>query len=136
MELRPRRFEIRVEDSVLDDLSMRLRRTRWPDQLAGAGWDQGTERETLRSLVEHWGDRFDWRAYEQDLNAVPQFKADVEGLGIHFVHRRPAGGGREAGGPRASRQMEGRPPPRRTPRRSRCSRSRKRTGSRVAPSTW
>src|SRR3954462_6629141 len=96
MELRPRRFEIRVEDSVLEDLRVRLRRTRWPDQLAGAGWDQGTERETLRSLVEHWGDRFDWRAYEQDLNAVPQFKADVEGLGIHFVHRRAARG---PGGP-------------------------------------
>lgn len=92
MTLRPRPFEICVADSVLEDLRMRLRRTRWPNQVAGAGWDQGTERETLRSLVEYWGDRFDWRAHERDLNALPQFKADIQGLGIHFVHRSAARG--------------------------------------------
>jgi pimeloyl-ACP methyl ester carboxylesterase len=92
MPLRPQPFEIRVADAVLEDLRMRLRRTRWPDQVADAGWDQGTERETLRSLVEYWGERFDWRAYEQGLNALPQFKADIRGLGIHFVHRLAARG--------------------------------------------
>jgi len=92
MKLRPRPFEIRVADSVLEDLRTRLRRTRWPDQLAGAGWEQGTEREALRSLVGYWADRFDWRAYERELNALPQFKADIHGLGIHFLHRRAARG--------------------------------------------
>jgi hypothetical protein len=75
---------------VLADLRVRLSSTRWPDQVQDAGWEQGTERETLRSLVAHWADGFDWRAYERDLNALPQFKADVRGLGIHFVHQRAA----------------------------------------------
>jgi pimeloyl-ACP methyl ester carboxylesterase len=88
VELRARPFAIRVEDAVLADLRMRLSRARWPDQVQDAGWEQGTERETLRSLVGHWADGFDWRAYERDLNALPQFKADVRGLGIHFVHQR------------------------------------------------
>jgi pimeloyl-ACP methyl ester carboxylesterase len=92
MAFGPRRLELRVADSVLEDLRTRLRRTRWPDQVAEAGWDQGTERETLRSLVEYWADEFDWRAYEGELNAVPQFKAEIHGLGIHFVHRRAARG--------------------------------------------
>ena len=80
-------FAIHVEDSVLEDLRTRLRRTRWPDQIEAAGWDQGTERETLRALVEYWAEEFDWRAYERELNALPQFKAD----GIHFVHQAPRG---------------------------------------------
>src|SRR5262245_58718322 len=80
-------FAIHVEDDVLEDLRIRLRRTRWPDQLDGAEWEQGTERETLRSLVAYWADVFDWRAYERELNTLPQFKAN----GIHFVHR--SGGG-------------------------------------------
>ena len=61
-------FAIHVEDAVLADLGMRLRSTRWPDQVQDAGWEQGTERETLRSLVAYWADGFDWRAYERDLN--------------------------------------------------------------------
>jgi pimeloyl-ACP methyl ester carboxylesterase len=81
-------FSINVAGAVLDDLRERLRRTRWPDQVQDAGWEQGTERETLRALVTHWAEEFDWRAYERELNALPHFKQD----GIHFVHQR--GGGR------------------------------------------
>jgi pimeloyl-ACP methyl ester carboxylesterase len=92
VELRVRPFAIRVEDAVLADLRTRLRGTRWPDQVQDAGWEQGTERETLRSLVAYWADGFDWRAYERKLNELPQFKADVRGLGIHFVHQRAARG--------------------------------------------
>jgi pimeloyl-ACP methyl ester carboxylesterase len=92
MNLQPRPFAIRFEDSVLEDLRARLRRTRWPDQVVDAGWDQGTERETLRSLAEYWADGFDWREYERDLNALSQFKAEIHGIGIHFVHQPAARG--------------------------------------------
>jgi hypothetical protein len=92
VELRARPFAISVDDTVLADLRGRLRSARWPDQVQDAGWEQGTERETLRSLVAHWAGGFDWRAYERGLNALPQFKADFRGLGIHFVHQRAARG--------------------------------------------
>jgi hypothetical protein len=36
-------FRIHVADEVLDDLRARLRHTRWPDQVPGIGWEQGTE---------------------------------------------------------------------------------------------
>jgi pimeloyl-ACP methyl ester carboxylesterase len=92
MKLAPRPFTIQFEDAALEDLRARLRRTRWPDQVVDAGWDQGTERETLRSLVEHWADGFDWRERERELNALPMFKADVHDVEIHFVHQRAAQG--------------------------------------------
>ena len=50
------RFEIKVPDSVLEDLQQRLSRTRFPDQLEGAGWDYGTELSYLRELVAYWRD--------------------------------------------------------------------------------
>lgn len=93
MTLEPQPFAIHVDDSTLEDLRARLRHTRWPDQVADAGWDQGTELETLRSLVAYWADKFDWRAYERGLNALPQFKVDIHGHGIHFVHHAAAGAG-------------------------------------------
>ena len=62
--------------------------TRWPDQLPGIGWEQGTEQEWLRHLVSYWADTFDWRAWERKLNTLHHFTWE----GIHFVHQRAAFG--------------------------------------------
>lgn len=86
MAARP--FAANVPDVALDDLRDRLRRTRWPDQIEGQGWRYGTELGFLRRLCEHWSDRFDWRAAEARLNALPQFRANVDGTGLHYVHAR------------------------------------------------
>jgi pimeloyl-ACP methyl ester carboxylesterase len=79
-------FTIGIPEEVLADLKERLRRTRWPDELAGAGWDYGVSRAYLEDLVRYWCEDFDWRAEERALNQLPQFKAEVDGLGIHFIH--------------------------------------------------
>jgi pimeloyl-ACP methyl ester carboxylesterase len=81
-------FRVHVEDEVLDDLRTRLRHTRWPDQIAGIGWEQGTELDWLQRLVSFWADEFDWRAWERKLNALDHFTWE----GIHFVHQRAASG--------------------------------------------
>src|SRR5262249_52430117 len=45
----------------------------------------------LREIVDHWRERFDWRAAEAELNRLPQFRADLDGFGVHFVHQRGKG---------------------------------------------
>jgi pimeloyl-ACP methyl ester carboxylesterase len=79
-------FTINVSQSVLDDLRERLARTRWPDEIEGAGWDYGTNLGYLRSLVTYWQNQFDWRAQEARLNQFAQFRAEIDGFGIHFIH--------------------------------------------------
>jgi pimeloyl-ACP methyl ester carboxylesterase len=81
-------FRIHIPDEVLDDLRARLRHTRWPDQVPGIGWRQGTELDWLRRLVSYWANESDWRAWEHKLNALDQFTWD----GIHFVLQRAASG--------------------------------------------
>ncbi|MCD9624517.1 epoxide hydrolase family protein [Rhabdothermincola salaria] len=81
-------FTVAVPDPVLDDLRARLARTRLPNQVEGVGWEQGTEREYLGSLLEHWQSRYDWRATEARLNAFPQLVTEVEGQRVHLVHTR------------------------------------------------
>ncbi|HEV8629004.1 MAG TPA: epoxide hydrolase [Thermoanaerobaculia bacterium] len=53
-----------------------------------AGWDYGTNLDCLRGLVAYWADGFDWRAQEERLNAFDHFRAEVAGIGVHFVHER------------------------------------------------
>lgn len=81
-------FRSHIPDTLLEDLGARLRRTRWSDQLAGQDWRLGTELGFLQRVCGHWADRFDWRAQEARLNALPQFRAEVEGTGLHLVHAR------------------------------------------------
>jgi len=84
-------FEIRIPDAVLQDLRERLARTRFPDEIPGSGWGYGTELAYMRELVAYWMDRYDWRAAEARLNALPQFRARVGGLDVHFIHVRGKG---------------------------------------------
>ena len=81
-------FRVDVPDEVLTDLRDRLRRTRFPNQVDGAGWDQGTELSYLRELVAYWADEFDWRAAEARINAFPQVTTTVDGQRIHLIHAR------------------------------------------------
>jgi pimeloyl-ACP methyl ester carboxylesterase len=85
------RFHIQVEEDVLNDLRVRLGHIRWPDQMDGSGWEQGTELSYLQSLVAYWRDGFNWCAQEAELNRLAQFRAEVDGFNIHFVHERGVG---------------------------------------------
>ncbi len=81
-------FKIRIDDSILEDLRLRLERTRFPDQLDGVGWDYGTDLAYLKELVQYWRTDFDWRKQERRLNEFPQFTTEIDGMNIHFIHAR------------------------------------------------
>jgi epoxide hydrolase len=81
-------FRIEVPDSELDDLRERLLRTRWPEAETVDDWSQGVPLAYLRELCGYWADAYDWRATERRLNALPQFRTEIDGLGIHFLHVR------------------------------------------------
>lgn len=84
-------FHARVPQAVLDDLRSRLERVRPPDEIRGAGWEYGMRGAFLADLLEHWRDRFDWRAQEDGINALPSFRAEVDGFGVHYLHARGVG---------------------------------------------
>ncbi len=82
------RFQIRVDDSVLEDLRTRLEQTRIPDQIEGSGWEYGIPLDYLRELVDYWRAGYDWRAQEARLNELEHFHTRVDGQSIHFIHAR------------------------------------------------
>jgi epoxide hydrolase len=81
-------FRIDVPQSDLDDLGERLDRTRWPQEIPGAGWEYGVPVSYVRELADHWRHRYDWRAAEARLNAYPQFVTEIDGQRVHFLHVR------------------------------------------------
>ena len=81
-------FRVEIPDADVDDLSGRLARTRWPDELSDVDWRLGVPLDYVRELVDHWRTSFDWRAQEARLNAYPQFITTIDGQHVHFLHVR------------------------------------------------
>lgn len=83
-----RPFRIHIPQKDIDDLRTRIAHTRWPSQLPGGAWNRGIPVAYLKDLADYWQKEYDWREYEQKLNAFPQFMTDIEGQPIHFLHVR------------------------------------------------
>jgi epoxide hydrolase len=81
-------FSIKVRSDVLDDLRSRLKNTRWPEAEVVADWSQGIPLEWTREICRYWAEEYDWRRREALLNRFAQFKTEIDGLAIHFLHVR------------------------------------------------
>lgn len=79
-------FSVNVPQQVLDDLKLRLSLTRWPDEIMKSNWDYGADLSYMKELISYWKDTFDWRKVENEINAYPNFIADIEGHQVHFMH--------------------------------------------------
>lgn len=86
MAATPQPFTLHVPDEAIADLKDRLARTRFADRAPVAPWSAGAEVDYVRELVGYWKDRFDWRAAEAQLNGFPNYKVDLDGIGLHFLH--------------------------------------------------
>ena len=89
MSIQP--FTIAIPQATLDDLRERLARTRWPDVAEEASWSYGISMQYMQELMDYWQHTYNWREQEAALNAFANFKATVDGVGIHFIHERGKG---------------------------------------------
>lgn len=85
-DIRP--FEIPCDAEAIADLRRRLAATRWPDAEPVDDWSQGIPLALTQDLCTYWATEYDWEARAARLNQFPQFKTEIEGLDIHFIHVR------------------------------------------------
>ncbi|KAH8822086.1 Alpha/Beta hydrolase protein [Xylogone sp. PMI_703] len=81
-------YTIDIPQSELDDLKWRLANTRWPDEELVSDWSQGVPLHKARVLCDYWQNKYDWRRFEREANALSQFVTKIDGLDIHFFHVR------------------------------------------------
>jgi hypothetical protein len=83
-----RPFRIEVPEEQLAELRRRLAATRWPSSELVADRSQGVQLATIQALARYWATEHDWRKTEAKLNALTQFKTEIDGVDIHFIHVR------------------------------------------------
>jgi pimeloyl-ACP methyl ester carboxylesterase len=83
-----RPFHVDIPEEKLTDLRQRIAATNWPEKETVADASQGMPLATMQELAHYWGTSYDWRKCEAQLNALPQFMTEIDGLNIHFIHVR------------------------------------------------
>jgi pimeloyl-ACP methyl ester carboxylesterase len=84
--LTPMSMSIQVSEQVLEDLRLRLGRTRWPLDLGNADWSYGANAEYLRDFCGYWANEFDWSRQAAAINAYSHFRVTIDDLPIHYLH--------------------------------------------------
>ena len=83
-----RPFTVNVPQQTIDELRRRLAATNWPEKETVPDDSQGVRLATIQKLARHWATDYDWRTCEAELNALPQFITEIDGIDIHFIHVR------------------------------------------------
>jgi pimeloyl-ACP methyl ester carboxylesterase len=81
-----RPFHVDIPEEDLDDLRRRIAATRWPNRELVADRSQGVQLAAMQELARYWTTDYDWRRCEARLNALPQFKTEIDGVDVHFIH--------------------------------------------------
>jgi pimeloyl-ACP methyl ester carboxylesterase len=85
-EIRP--FHVDIPQEEIDELRRRIAATRWPTKELVDDRSQGVQLAAMQALARYWTTDYDWRRCEARLNALPQFKTQIDGVDVHFIHVR------------------------------------------------
>ncbi len=83
-----RSFRVEFPEAELTELRRRINATRWPERETVSDDSQGVRLAMMQDLAGYWGTDYDWRKCEGNLNALPNFMTEIDGLDIHFIHVR------------------------------------------------
>ena len=83
-----RPFHVKASDAELAELRRRINATKWPERETVTDASQGVQLATIQALARYWATDYDWRKIEAQMNALPQFMTEIDGLDIHFIHVR------------------------------------------------
>ena len=81
-----RPFHVEFSNEALEDLRRRIAAVRLPSKELVGDRSQGVQLATIQALGRYWGTDYDWRRCEARLNALPQFKTEIDGLDLSLIH--------------------------------------------------
>jgi pimeloyl-ACP methyl ester carboxylesterase len=83
-----RQFRVEFAEAELAELRRRVNATRWPERETVSDDSQGVRLAMMQDLARYWGTDYDWFKCETNLNDLPNFVTEIDGLDIHFIHVR------------------------------------------------
>jgi len=86
-----RPFKIKISDKIIQDIYTKVEKYSWHEMPDDGGWAYGTNLDYLKEFSNYWVNEFDWKKTEEKINKFQNFKSNIDGIDIHFIHEKGSG---------------------------------------------
>ena len=84
-------FKVEISNDILQKLNSKVKNYQWHEMPDDGGWDYGTNLDYMKEFAEYWSSKFDWKKTEEKINKFRNFKTNIDGIDIHFIHEKGSG---------------------------------------------
>jgi len=84
-------FKVEISDKYLQNIYSKVKNYPWHEMPDDGGWNYGTNLDYMKEISKYWVEKFDWRKTEKEINKFKNFKSNIDGIDIHFIHEKGSG---------------------------------------------
>ena len=84
-------FKVNVSDDILKEINNKVKNYPWHEMPNDGGWNYGTNLDYMKEISNYWVTKFNWKKHEEEINKFSNFKTDVDGIEMHFIHEKGSG---------------------------------------------
>ena len=84
-------FKLEISDKILQNIYSKVKNFPWHEMPDDGGWDYGTNLDYMKEFCAYWVTKFDWKKTEERINKFKNFKSNINGIDIHFIHEKGSG---------------------------------------------
>ena len=84
-------FKVEISNEILQNINSKVKNYQWHEMPDDGGWDYGTNLDYMKEFAEYWSSKFDWKKTEEKINKFRNFKTNIDGIDIHFIHEKGSG---------------------------------------------
>ena len=84
-------FKLEISDKILQNIYSKVKNFPWHEMPDDGGWDYGTNLDYMKEFCAYWVAKFDWKKTEERINKFKNFKSNINGIDIHFIHEKGSG---------------------------------------------
>ena len=84
-------FKVEISDKFLKNIYSKVKNYPWHEMPDDGGWAYGTNLNYMKEISKYWIEKFDWRKTEEKINKFQNFKSNIDGIDIHFIHEKGSG---------------------------------------------
>ena len=84
-------FKINISNKIIEDINTKVENYPWHEMPDDGGWKYGTNIDYMKEISKYWIDKYDWRKAEEKINKFKNFKSNIDGIDIHFIHEKGSG---------------------------------------------
>ena len=84
-------FKVDIPDQIIKDIYNKVKKYPWHEMPNDGGWKYGTNLDYMKEISNYWVNKFNWRKMEEKINKFQNFKTNIDGIDIHFIHEKGSG---------------------------------------------